>query len=303
MINQEENYKRQLFINLPVANLENSCLFYLKLGFTLYPLFTGPHQICLKWSDRIFIMLQSTSFFNAGNGKSITDTKRYLSTSFTLPVESMEQVNKIIENALKAGGREVLETIEEDFMQVRTMEDLDGHTWGILYLDRDKFSKEKAHLPENITLKKTRAEDLDTLFSFQSDPIGAYLAAFMAKDYQDHTAYIQKYTRLLQDSTVNNQTIFYNDSIIGSIAKFVLHGDNEITYWIDRAYWGKGIATKALEIFLGVEKTRPLIARVACDNYGSQQVLEKCGFVRTGIEKGYAVVRQEEIDEIIYQLY
>ncbi|WP_290790899.1 GNAT family N-acetyltransferase [Flavihumibacter sp. UBA7668] len=302
MINQGENYKRQLFINLPVSNLENSCLFYLKLGFTLYPLFTEQDQICLAWSDRVFLMLQSNSFFNAGNGKSITDTKRYLSASFTIPVESVEQLNKIIETALQAGGKEVIPAIEEVFMQVRTIEDLDGHTWGILYLDRDKFSKQKAHRPENVTLQKTRAEDLDTLFSFQSDPIGAYLAAFMAKDYLEHTAYIQKYTRLLQDPTINNQTIWYNDSIIGSIAKFVLQGDNEITYWIDRAYWGKGIATKALEIFLGIERTRPLIARVAFDNYGSQQVLEKCGFIRTGKERGYAVARQEEIEEIIYQL-
>ena len=76
----------------------------------------------------------------------------------------------------------------------------------------------------------------------------------------------------------------------------------EITYWIDRNFWGLEIATKALKDFLVIETTRPIFARVAFDNFGSQKVLEKCGFVKTGADKGFANARETEIEEFIYKL-
>ena len=88
----------------------------------------------------------------------------------------------------------------------------------------------------------------------------------------------------------------------GSISKFEMEGDAEITYWIDRNFWGKAIATTALKNFLTIEKTRPIFGRVAFDNIGSQKVLEKCGFVKIGTDKGFANARQTEIGEFIYRL-
>ena len=76
-------------------------------------------------------------------------------------------------------------------------------------------------------------------------------------------------------------TIKANDVIAGSIAKFVMENEAGITYWIDRQFWGQGIATTALKNFLKTEQTRPIYGRVAFDNYGSQKVLEKCGFVKS----------------------
>lgn len=97
-------------------------------------------------------------------------------------------------------------------------------------------------------------------------------------------------------------TIKANDIIAGSMAKFVMDNEAEITYWIDRKYWGQGIATAALEQFLKIEQSRPIRARVAFDNFGSQKVLEKCGFIKTGTDKGFASARQKEIEEFIYTL-
>lgn len=153
-----------------------------------------------------------------------------------------------------------------------------------------------------IKLRPTEIPDLDHLFEFQLDEEGGYLAAFMPKDHADKSAYLAKYTKLLNDPTVNNQTIVMGDTIVGSIAKFVMEGDAEITYWIDRKFWGQGIATKALKKFLTIETARPLFGRVAFDNFGSQKVLEKCGFIKTGTDKGFANARQAEIEEFIYQL-
>lgn len=153
-----------------------------------------------------------------------------------------------------------------------------------------------------IILRPTTVQDLETLFTFQLDKEGGYLAAFMPKDHTDKTAYIEKYTKLLNDPTVNNQTIILDDKIVGSIAKFVMFGDNEVTYWIDKKFWSKGIASSALKKLLTIENSRPIFGRVAFDNYGSQKVLEKCGFVKVETDKGFANARQTEIEEFIYKL-
>src|SRR5690606_2219238 len=132
-------------------------------------------------------------------------------------------------------------------------------------------------VPE-IKLRKTAAADLEHLFQFLLDEEACYMAAFTPKNPTDKSAYINKYTKLLNDPQINHQTILLDDIIAGSIAKFVIEGDAEITYWIDKKFWGKGIATKALYEFLKIETTRPIFARAAFDNIGSQKVLEKCGF-------------------------
>lgn len=153
-----------------------------------------------------------------------------------------------------------------------------------------------------IHLRPTTVADLDILFEFQLDPEGRHLAAFMSQDSTNKEAYLAKYTRLLDDPTVNNQTIMADSVIAGSIAKFIMEGDAEITYWIDREFWGKGVATTALKDFLKAETTRPIFGRVAFDNFGSQKVLEKNGFVKIGTDSGFANARQTEIEEFIYRL-
>jgi [ribosomal protein S5]-alanine N-acetyltransferase len=153
-----------------------------------------------------------------------------------------------------------------------------------------------------ITLTKTVKNDLESFFEFQLDEEANYLAAFTAIDPNDKMAYIEKYSKFLSDPTINMLTIRIGDKIVGSIAKFVMHGDSEITYWIDRKYWGRGIATNALKYLLTLEQTRPIHGRVAFDNFGSQKVLEKCGFEKIGRDKGFANARQSEIEEFIFKL-
>lgn len=156
-------------------------------------------------------------------------------------------------------------------------------------------------IQHDIKLRPTVVEDLETLFQFQLDDEANYLAAFTSKDSMNKEAYISKFTKLLTDPTINNQTIIAGTVIVGSIAKFIMEDDVEITYWIDKNFWGKGIATTALKDFLIIETTRPIFGRVAFDNLGSQKVLEKCGFIKIGTDKGFANARQTEIEEFIYR--
>ena len=153
-----------------------------------------------------------------------------------------------------------------------------------------------------ITLRPTQHTDLEQLFQFQLDEEAGYLAAFMPKDHTNKDAYIKKYTGFLNDASINMRTILVDSNVAGSVSKFVMEGDAEITYWIDKKFWGQGIASNALIEFLKTESTRPIFGRVAFDNFGSQKVLEKCGFVKTGTDKGFANARQAEIEEYIYKL-
>jgi len=153
-----------------------------------------------------------------------------------------------------------------------------------------------------ISLRPTTVKDLEKFFQFQLDKEGINLAAFTPKDPTDKTAYITKYTKHLEDPTIKTRTIMVGKQIAGSIAKFVIERDAEITYWIDKKFWGQGVASAALKDFLSIENTRPIFGRVAFDNFGSQKVLEKCGFEKIGADKGFANARQMEIIEFIYRL-
>jgi len=130
---------KQIFINLPVNDLEKSVQFYMALGFTINPLFTDEDQKCLVWSDAIYVMLQSKKFFTSYLNKPLADTKAFQTPSHTLPVESIQQVDEMLYNGLKAGGKEPVPVISESFMYLRSIEDLDGHLWGIMFLDVEKF--------------------------------------------------------------------------------------------------------------------------------------------------------------------
>ncbi|MHA4896343.1 GNAT family N-acetyltransferase [Pedobacter sp. PWIIR3] len=154
----------------------------------------------------------------------------------------------------------------------------------------------------SIDLTVTEKEDLDAFFKFQLNKEARHLAAFTNKDSNDKTAYIERYSKYLSEPSIHMRTIKVDNTIVGSISKFMIGDEAELTYWIDRQSWGQGIGTAALKDFLEIENTRPIYGRVAFDNYGSQRVLEKCGFIRIATDKGFANERQVEVEEFIYKL-
>lgn len=154
----------------------------------------------------------------------------------------------------------------------------------------------------NITLKKTTAKDLETLFVFQADEESNRVAAFNSEDPKDKEAYMAKWTKIVANPAINMQTIYDDDKILGSVIHFDLGDETNVSYWIDRQHWSKGIASNALNMFLKTTDKKLLHARVAFDNIGSQKVLEKNGFKRTGSEQGFAHGRGKEIEEYIYLL-
>jgi RimJ/RimL family protein N-acetyltransferase len=153
-----------------------------------------------------------------------------------------------------------------------------------------------------IALRPLVDSDADALFRMMQDPESVRMAAFTPKDPTDRARFDAHLARIRTDPAITNRVITYDGEIAGSIAAFVMEGDTEITYWIDRALWGRGIAGQALEMLLKIVTVRPLYARVASDNIGSLKVLSKAGFQPQDTEISYAEARGAEIEENILRL-
>ncbi len=154
----------------------------------------------------------------------------------------------------------------------------------------------------NLQLREIQPSDLPIFFEHQQDYEAVYMAAFTSKDPTDREAFDSHWARILNSDAMVRRTIVVDGVVAGHIILFPMDDDLEITYWLGRDYWGKGIATKALASFLAEVDARPINARVAKDNIGSKRVLEKCGFEVIGESRWFANARNAEIDELILKL-
>jgi predicted lactoylglutathione lyase len=136
---------KQIFINLAVKDLQKSVDFYTALGFTNNPQFSDDSGKCMVWGENIFVMLLTHEKFAAFATKPLADTKSKVAALFSLSFDSIEEVNHTMTQGLQAGGIEPSEARDYGFMQQRTIEDFDGHTWEIFYMDMTKFPTEQAN--------------------------------------------------------------------------------------------------------------------------------------------------------------
>jgi RimJ/RimL family protein N-acetyltransferase len=154
----------------------------------------------------------------------------------------------------------------------------------------------------HLVLREIEDRDLDALFAHASDREAVRMAAFTSPAFDDRVSFEERLARLRADSSTTNRVIEIDGRVVGHIASFDLDGRREVTYWIGREDWGRGIATRALQEFLQLETTRPLHAAAASDNAASIRVLTKCGFVIVGDGRGFAYGRDEETDETVLRL-
>ena len=130
---------KQIFINLAVTDLQKSMEFYTALGFNNNPQFSDDTAKCMVWADNIFVMIMTHEKFEGFATKPIADTKSNVAALYSVSVGSVDEVNTIMANGIAAGGKEVGEMRDYGFMQQRTIEDFDGHTWEIFFMDMSKF--------------------------------------------------------------------------------------------------------------------------------------------------------------------
>lgn len=151
-------------------------------------------------------------------------------------------------------------------------------------------------------LRPVVTADLDVFFIHQQDETARHQAAFVSEDPSDRAAFDRHWTKVLGRSSWVPRTVEVDGDPVGHIILFDVEGVPEITYWLDRARWGEGIATRAVALLLAEVARRPVYARVAADNIGSRRVLEKSGFAEVAREQGFAKGRGEVIDELVMRL-
>lgn len=150
-----------------------------------------------------------------------------------------------------------------------------------------------------IELRPVTDADLDALFDQMRDPESVRMAAFTPEDPDDRSAFDAHMAKVRSSRGTTLRAIICDGQLVGSISSFVFEGETEVTYWIDRAAWGRGIASRALELLMNLVPVRPVHARAASDNAGSLRVLQKAGFKIIGTENSFARGRDSNIEETI----
>ncbi|MEU3843998.1 GNAT family N-acetyltransferase [Streptomyces sp. NPDC028635] len=153
----------------------------------------------------------------------------------------------------------------------------------------------------DVVLREVLDSDLPVFFRQMNDPEALHMAAFTPKDPADRDAFDAHWRRVRASAHVL-RTVLADGDVVGSAAVYGEPGEREVTYWVDRAYWGRGVATAALRALIGLVPERPLFARAAADNTGSLRVLAKCGFLETARAVDFAQARGEEIEEVVLRL-
>ncbi len=130
---------KQIFINLVVSDLQKSMNFYSALGFVNNPQFSDDTAKCMVWSDNIFLMIMNAEKFSSFTKKPIADTKNNIAALLSLSLDSVEEINEKMTAGLQTGGIEPSEMKDYGFMVQRSIEDFDGHTWELFFMDMSKF--------------------------------------------------------------------------------------------------------------------------------------------------------------------
>ncbi|MER5492035.1 GNAT family protein [Streptomyces sp. NPDC002490] len=153
-------------------------------------------------------------------------------------------------------------------------------------------------------MREVRDADLPALHAQSIEPEALRMAAFTADDPTDRTRFDAHWSRIRTDPQVvlRAVTAGADGELLGHAAVYGPPDEREVTYWIGRAHWGRGVATAALRALLVTVPERPLHARVAADSAGSLRVLHACGFTVTGRERSFAAARGEEIEELLLTL-
>jgi uncharacterized protein len=132
---------KNIFINLPVKDLNKSTNFFKELGFEFNPQFSDENTSSMIISDNIFALLMVEERFKEFTKKEIADTTSTAEAIFCLSAESREQVDEFVNKALAAGGKSYSEPQDHGFMYGWGFQDLDGHIWEIVYMDESAFSQ------------------------------------------------------------------------------------------------------------------------------------------------------------------
>ncbi|MHC4377091.1 MAG: GNAT family N-acetyltransferase [Planctomycetota bacterium] len=157
-----------------------------------------------------------------------------------------------------------------------------------------------------VRLRPLEAADLPVLYAQQDDSEACDLARVPQRDRLE---FERQWERIRSDAEIDVRVIDANGAVAGYLVCFASWdpdappGPRQVGYWLGREYWGRGLATTALRLFLEELDERPLMAFTSPDHRASQVVLERCGFTRLSVAEAQAWLRDDETaDTAVYRI-
>ncbi|MCA9619731.1 MAG: hypothetical protein KC731_11980 [Myxococcales bacterium] len=130
------DFARELYVNLPVSDVPATKRFFASLGFAFEPRFTNDDAACMILGDHAYVMLLTRRFFATFTPRALGDPETSTLGLFAYNVSSRAEVDRAVELAVRAGGREARAAMDHGFMYSRSFFDLDGHQWEVLHIDQ-----------------------------------------------------------------------------------------------------------------------------------------------------------------------
>lgn len=132
---------KNIFVNLPVKDLQKSIAFFTEVGFTFNPQFTDEQTTSMVLGDNIFVMLLEEERFQSFIKKEIADAKRTCEAIICISADSRGEVDEVVNRALAAGGTRYADPQDHGFMYQWSFQDIDGHLWEIVFMDESAFNQ------------------------------------------------------------------------------------------------------------------------------------------------------------------
>lgn len=125
------------------------------------------------------------------------------------------------------------------------------------------------------------------------------MAAFPPRE---HDAFMAHWAKIFATPSVVAVAVVVDERVAGNIGSWTSDGQRFIGYWLGREYWGRGIATEAMSLFLDRVTDRPLYACLARHNVASRRVLEKCGFMHSAADTAALAASEDGVEEMVFIL-
>jgi RimJ/RimL family protein N-acetyltransferase len=152
---------------------------------------------------------------------------------------------------------------------------------------------------DRVRLRPVEPGDLSRMYDLQLDPDSNRMAVTIPRTKE---AFDSHWAKSLTDPSNTTRAILVGEKMVGYVSCFPMDGEDHVGYWIDRAHWGQGIASRALQLLLLEVAKRPLVATAATSNGASLRVLQKCGFDVEQVRRDPATDRYPECEVAVLVL-
>ncbi|MGW8064425.1 VOC family protein [Streptomyces ziwulingensis] len=128
-------YQQMIFVNLVTNDLDASKRFFTGLGYEINAQFSDDSTASIPLSETIVVMVHTPEKYRQFTKKDIVDSTKSSEVLLALSAESREKVDELVEKAVAAGGSVSGETQDHGFMYGRAFDDVDGHTFEVVWMD------------------------------------------------------------------------------------------------------------------------------------------------------------------------